>query len=47
MKTLLSALRLGEDGESNRGFYSHRNVASVSEAARKAAKMRWGTGGVR
>lgn len=45
VKHLLSALRLGEDGKRNRGFHSHRNVASVSEAARKAARQRWGTGG--
>jgi len=45
LKGLLSALRLGEDGDSNRGFHSHRGYATVSEAPRKAARARWGTGG--
>jgi hypothetical protein len=46
LKTLLSALKLSEDGRRNRGVYSHRGVATVSDAARRAARARWGTPGV-
>jgi hypothetical protein len=47
LKTLLAALRLSDDGTRNRGVHSHRGVASVSDAARRAARARWGSGGVR
>jgi hypothetical protein len=46
LKTLLAALGLNEDGGRNRGVYSHRGAATVSEAARKAARARWGSGGM-
>jgi hypothetical protein len=46
LKGLLSALHLGEDARRNRGFHAQRGTGTVSDAARRAARMRWGSGGV-